>query len=482
MLSILLVDDEPSILLAIDEALRAEKYDVVTAFDGLSAQAALATRVFDVVVCDVRLPKVDGLALLKIVRRNSPNTKCIMMTAYSTVPDAVAALKDGAVDYLAKPFELEDLLSLLSRIDRERDVARQFATLRSESLTDSLKGEFVGRSPPIIRVFDRIAKFAASDAPVLVTGESGSGKELVARALHNQSTRRAGPFVAVNCPAFPDTLLEAELFGHERGAFTGAVKRREGRFKAAEGGTLLLDEVAELRLGAQSKLLRVLEEGTYEPLGTNRTEHANVRLVSATHRNLKQMVEQGQFREDLFYRLNTLAIHVPALRERGGDRFLLLEHLLRRFSHPSSPPSVTARALAALAQYPFPGNVRELSHAVQHAVVVSEGRQIDLEHLPSEVAGSENSTEDEVRPLSLSEAVRVFEREFVRRALHQTNGRRMQAAQLLGISRKSLWEKLRGFGLADADLGRQGGDEAPVPGQPAVPGAPYSDGDEVKEG
>jgi DNA-binding NtrC family response regulator len=393
MLSILLVDDEPSILLAIDEALRGEGYDVVTAFDGLSAQAALATRVFDAVVCDVRLPKVDGLSVLKFVRRNAPSTKCIMMTAYATVPDAVAALKDGAVDYLAKPFELEDLLGLLSRVARERELTQQFASLRAEGSTDTAKGDFIGRSPVITRIFERIAKFAASDAPVLVTGESGTGKELVAKALHSESARHSGPFVAVNCPAFPDTLLEAELFGHERGAFTGAVKRRDGRFKAAEGGTLLLDEVAELRLGAQSKLLRVLEEGTYEPLGTNRTEHANVRLVSATHRNLKQMVEQGLFREDLYYRLNTLSIHLPALRERGGDRFLLLEHLLRRFSQPSSPPAVTARALAALAEYPFPGNVRELSHAVQHAVVVSEGRQIDLEHLPSEIAGPANSTE-----------------------------------------------------------------------------------------
>jgi DNA-binding NtrC family response regulator len=260
--------------------------------------------------------------------------------------------------------------------------------------------------------------------------------------------------VAVNCAAFPEQLLEAELFGHERGAFTGAVRKREGRFKAAEGGTLLLDEVAELRLSSQSKLLRVLQEGTYEPLGTNRTEQSNVRILSATHQNLRDRVERRLFREDLYYRLNTLALHVPPLRERGGDRFLLLESLLRSFSHPASPPGLTARALAALAHYPFPGNVRELSHAVQHALVVSEGRQIDLQHLPSEIGGVDPPLTEPAKPRSLSEAVREFEREFVRRALHQTHGRRTQAAQLLGISRKTLWEKLRGFGLAAADLER----------------------------
>src|SRR6266851_2761006 len=353
MLEILLVDDEPSILRALDDALCAEGYHVVTAFDGLSAQTALASRVFDVIVCDVRLPKVDGIALFRKARREFPGTECILMTAYATVSDAVAALKEGAVDYLAKPFDSEEL---------------------------------VGRSPPIARLLERIAKFAANDAPVLITGESGTGKELVARALHAQSARHAKPFVAVNCAAFPETLLEAELFGHERGAFTGAVKKREGRFKAAQGGTLLLDEVADIPLLAQSKLLRVLEENTYEPLGTNQTATADVRILSATHRNLKEMVAKHLFREDLYYRLKILEIQVPALRERGGDLLLLLEHLLRKFTQPSSPPWVTARALA---QYPFPGNVRELSHAIQHAVIVSEGRQVDLEHLPSEIAGTE---------------------------------------------------------------------------------------------
>ncbi len=452
MLEILLVDDEASILGALDDALRAEGHQVVTAFDGLSATTALASRVFDVVVCDVRLPKMDGIALFKKVRREFPGTECILMTAYATVPDAVAALKEGAIDYLLKPFDSEELLALLSRIDGERKLAREFGKSRSEAPQEETEDDLLGRSPPMARLQERIAKFAANDAPVLITGESGSGKELVARALHAQSARHAKPFVAVNCAAFPETLLEAELFGHERGAFTGAVKKREGRFRAAEGGTLLLDEVADIPLSAQSKLLRVLEEGTYEPLGTNQTATADVRILSATHRNLKEMVAQHLFREDLFYRLKILEIQVPPLRERGGDLLLLLEHLLRKFTHPSSPPWVTARALAALAHYPFPGNVRELSHAIQHAVIVSEGRTVDLEHLPPEIAGTEKRDPKSAQLRSLSEAVREFEREYVRRAVQQAKGKRSEAAQLLGISRKNLWERLRGYGLSDSDL------------------------------
>ncbi len=249
------------------------------------------------------------------------------------------------------------------------------------------------------------------------------------------------------------------------------MKKREGRFKAAEGGTLLLDEVADIPLLAQSKLLRVLEENTYEPLGTNQTATADVRILSATHRNLKEMVAKHLFREDLYYRLKILEIQVPALRERGGDLLLLLEHLLRKFTQPSSPPWVTARALAALAQYPFPGNVRELSHAIQHAVIVSEGRQVDLEHLPSEIAGTEAAKHGpgSTQLRSLSEAVREFEREYVRRAVQQTKGRRTEAADLLGISRKSLWERLRGYGISDSDLESPKESDGPANGKAGDP-------------
>jgi len=281
---------------------------------------------------------------------------------------------------------------------------------------------------------------------VLITGESGTGKELVARELHRKSRRRTGPFVAVNCAAFPETLLEAELFGHERGAFTGAVKRREGRFAAASGGTLFLDEVAEMSFSAQAKLLRVLQEGTFQPLGTNQTERTDVRILAATHRNLKERITQHAFREDLYFRLKVLELPVPPLRERRGDLMLLVEHFLRG---DGSGPKVemTGRALAAINHYGFPGNVRELEHAIRYALALAESNIVDLIHLPPEIAGI-GVGEGQGQPRSLSEAMRDFEREYLKRALVRASGKRTYAAQLLGISRKNLWEKLRAYGLS----------------------------------
>ena len=312
----------------------------------------------------------------------------------------------------------------------------------------------LGASPLIARVLDRIAMMAASDAPVLITGESGTGKELAARTLHRQSGRRDKPFVAVNCAAFPDTLLEAELFGHERGAFTGAVKRRVGRFTAAHGGTLLLDEVAEIPLLGQAKLLRVLQEGSFEPLGTNLTEVVDVRVVSATHENLRERVARGRFREDLYYRLNVLDLQMPSLRERREDLPVLMRHFIQHFTpHGSTAPAVSPRAWAALSGYGFPGNVRELAHVVERAVLFSRGADIDLDHLPPEIAGEAAAAPAGSGPLSpLAVAVRAFEHEYLLRALGATEGRRDRAAELLGISRKTLWEKLRAHGISDDDL------------------------------
>jgi DNA-binding NtrC family response regulator len=303
----------------------------------------------------------------------------------------------------------------------------------------------------MLRLLDRIDTIAQSDAPVLITGESGTGKELVARTLHDRSPRRGKAFIAVNCAAFPETLLEAELFGHERGAFTGAVKRRDGRFKAADGGTLLLDEIAEVPLPAQAKLLRVLQEGTVEPLGTNESTRVDVRIISATHRNLRERIKEGRFREDLYYRLNVLDIEIPPLRERRGDMPLLLQYFLNKFTQPGKqPPAIAPRAWAVLSQYHFPGNVREFAHAIEHAVVLANGGEIDVEHLPAGIAGaaegSGNSAAGSLR--SLNAALKEFEREYLLRALAQAGGKKMKAAEILGISRKNLWEKLRLHGIA----------------------------------
>jgi two-component system response regulator AtoC len=446
-LQILLVDDEPTIRLSLADALRAAGHVVRIAADGGEALSAIGSSVFDLVISDIRMPKANGLEVFQRLRQDAPGTDVILITAHGSVSDAVAALKDGATDYLTKPFEVDQLLHRVEQIGRSRMLARQLEEARAALSRGTTTGQsIIGRSPPMARLFERLDTFAASEAPVLITGESGTGKELVARALHDKSSRAGKPFVAVNCAAFPETLLEAELFGHERGAFTGAIKRRDGRFKAASGGTLFLDEIAEIPLPAQAKLLRVLQEGVIEPLGTNQAIHVDVRILSATHRNLKERIAAGLFREDLFYRLNVLDLPIPTLRDRHGDLPLLVQYFLGKLA-PDASPTLTARAWAALAEYPFPGNVRELEHALQHAVVLSRGGEIDLHHLPAEIAGGAiasapgEGTPGSLRPLA--EAVKEFEREYLHRALRLTGGRKAEAAEKLGISRKNLWEKLR---------------------------------------
>ncbi len=328
MLDILLVDDEPDFRMLVGDALRDAGHRITLASNGAEGLTLISSNVFDVMICDIRLPKVDGLTLFRRVRQESPSTDVILITAHAAVSDAVAALKEGAYDYLTKPFDVDEIIVQMDRIAAQRTLKRELEQARAELSQRKSGSAIIGRSPPMLRLLDRIDTIAQSDAPVLITGESGTGKELVARTLHERSSRRARPFVAVNCAAFPETLLEAELFGHERGAFTGAVKRRDGRFKAADGGTLLLDEIAEVPLPAQAKLLRVLQEGTVEPLGTNESTRVDVRIISATHRNLRERIKEGRFREDLYYRLNVLDIEIPPLRERRGDLPLLLQYFL----------------------------------------------------------------------------------------------------------------------------------------------------------
>jgi DNA-binding NtrC family response regulator len=448
-LDVLLVEDDTDLRCYMAEVVQRGGHRVRTASDGVLATALVKSHVFDVVVSDVRLPRGDGRALLAEVRQQSPTTAFILVTAYGGVREAVAAVQAGAHDYLTKPFLPEQLLSRIERVARERAAQRELLDARLDLDGETPSGlPLVGRSPAIQRLRDQVGTLATSDAPVLLTGESGVGKELVAQTLHQLSPRRDAPFVAVNCAAFPETLLEAELFGHDRGAFTGAVKKRDGRFKRADRGTLLLDEVAEIPLPAQAKLLRVLQEGAIEPLGTSQPVAVDVRIVSATHRNLKERISQGLFREDLYYRLNVLAVEIPPLRERRSDVPLLLEHFLRRFAQGRGVPAVSPRAFAALCEHAYPGNVRELAHAIEHAVVLARGSTIDLEHLPADIAGTPSpptGPQGELQPLAL--ALRDFEREYLVRALAQAGGKRTEAARLLGISRKTLWEKLRQYGV-----------------------------------
>ena len=470
MLDILLVDDEPELRDLLEEQLIERGHRVQTASDGGTSAEYLSRQVFDVVICDVRLPKIDGLTLFRRIRRESAGTDVILMTAYSDVSQAVSALKEGAYDYLTKPFDVDELLVQVNRIDETRTLRRELASMRNALGDRGSASALVGEAPAIRRLQEMVKMVSQSDAPTLVTGESGTGKEVVARMIHEQSARRDKPFVAVNCGALSENLVEAELFGHERGAFTGAVRKRDGRFKAADGGTLLLDEIAELPLPAQAKLLRVLQEGVVEPLGTNTPVRVDVRIVSATHRNLVDRIKTGAFREDLFYRINVIEIQLPPLRERPGDLPLLLKHFMARFTPPgAAPPSISPAAWAAMVQYPFPGNVRELSHAVEHAMVLSGGREIDLSHLPAcmlsmpAVASADGDMNGGIGPeprlppevagvvRPLQAALRDFEHEYLMRALRATDGKRARTAELLGISRKTLWEKLRGNGVRPAN-------------------------------
>jgi DNA-binding NtrC family response regulator len=460
-LEVLVVDDEEGIRVWLEEVLREAGHRVTSAADGAEALALALARTFDVIVTDIRLPRMDGMSLFRRIRQDSPMCEVILMTAYATVSDAISALREGAYEYLIKPLNSEELLVHLMRISERRALRQELDEARAQ-LAGRAMGPpaIIGRSALMVHLAERISTIAQSDAPVLIVGESGTGKELVARTLHVRSSRRQGPFVAVNCAAFPETLLEAELFGHERGAFTGAVKKRDGRFRAASGGTLLLDEVAEMPASAQAKLLRVLQEGVVEPLGTNTPVRVDVRLISATHRNLKERIAAGLFREDLYYRLNVLDVAIPPLRERRADLPLLLEYFLRRFTPKGQTPvSISPRAWAAFSSYPFPGNVREFAHAIEHAVVLARGHEIEVQHLPADIVaygacdpgsgGSRSETAAELSPLAV--ALKEFEREYLLRALRRTGGKRLRAAQLLGISRKSLWDKLRAHGIRDLD-------------------------------
>ncbi len=456
-LEVLLIDDEPELRLAIAESLSEAGHHVTQADKGSVALQALASQPIDVVICDVRLPDIDGLTLLRRVRETDPAPEFILMTAYAEVADAVSALKVGAYDYLTKPFAVEELVLRLERIEAHRTVRRELERAREALTGQEGATSIVGRSPAVQRVLEMIDTVGRSDVPTLVTGESGTGKELVARMLHDRSVRRGKPFVVVNCGALTETLIEAELFGHERGAFTGAVRKREGRFMAANGGTIFLDEIAELPLSAQAKLLRVLQEGTFEPLGTNSTVKVDVRIVSATHRDLKRRAAENLFREDLFYRINVIQIDLPPLRDRPGDLPLLFHYFLRKFAHRGPLPTITPAAWAALSAYSYPGNVREFSHAIEHACILSGGRPIDLVHLPPAIsrAGRERASDAPasnapLRPLQL--AVKEFEREYLARAVRAAGGRRGRAAEMLGISRKSLWEKLRAHGIPSDEV------------------------------
>ncbi|HOE01037.1 MAG TPA: sigma-54 dependent transcriptional regulator [Kiritimatiellia bacterium] len=444
--TILIVDDERHTREGLARALRGD-YAVAEAENGQRALEWLETHAADVILTDLRMPHMDGLQLLARLLGREPKPIVIMLTAYGNVETAVEAMKRGAYDFLAKPVNLDRLELLLTRALAERQLGVENQRLRAQ--LDSKYGfaNIIGTSPAMQAVFDTIRHVAPTKATVLIQGESGTGKELVARALHQASPRREGPFVPVHCAALAPTLLESELFGHEKGAFTGAVERRRGRFEMADGGTLFLDEIGEIEPSLQVKILRVLEERAFERVGGSETVTVNVRLVAATNKDLRQLVADGKFREDLFYRLFVVNLTLPPLRERDGDIVLLTQHYLKTLAaeNGKSVPTLTAEAMDALTAYSWPGNVRELRNVIERMVVLNSTGKLNLDDVPATVRqGAHDSGRDATRA---GRVLRDAERQLIEDALRQHRGNRTKAAQHLGISRRTLHRKLNEFGL-----------------------------------
>jgi len=442
--SILIVDDEANAREALDELLAEEGYETRTAADGVEALARIAEREPDVVLTDLKMPRMDGLELLERAKPQLPHATFVVMTAFGSIETAVQAIRRGAENYLTKPLDLDALTALVERAMARSRLSAEAARLRDRLDHRYSFGQIIGDHPSMQRLMKTMAQVAPSRATVLVAGETGTGKELIAAAIHQNSKRKSGPFVRLNCAALADTLLESELFGHERGSFTGATGRREGRFEQADGGTLFLDEVSEIPMGTQVKLLRFLQERELERVGGNETIAVDVRVVAATNRDLEPLIEDGVFREDLYYRLNVIRLEVPPLRHRSSDIPLLAEHFLRRYARENEREitGFTPDALDALIAYPWPGNVRELENAIERAVVLCTGDAIESGLLPrpDESRRKGNEGLDALIPgLTLAD----LERMAIEKTLDAVGGSTKQAAQVLDISRRKIQYRLK---------------------------------------
>jgi NtrC-family two-component system response regulator AlgB len=434
--SVLLVDDEQHILNTVNICLLNAGFEVVAFSNPLQALDALQTRRFDLAFYDLKMQPVDGMHLLKETTRLAPQTTVVLMTAHGSIDSAVEAIKLGAFDYLQKPFEFAELTHFAEKVYQHHKLRREVHLLREELERRAGRGEIITRNERMQKVVNLALEIAPSNISVLIEGESGTGKELLARMIHTHSPRLEMPFVTVNCAALPETLLESELFGHIKGAFTGAVKDREGRFEAANNGTVFLDEIGEIPVSTQVKLLRFLQNREFERVGENVTRKVEVRVIAATNKNLDEAVQSGSFREDLYYRLNAFRLRLPPLRERAEDIPLLIQHFLTKFG---SNSEISPEVVSALSAYPWKGNVRELENVVERAVILSRGGRIDLVHLPEEF---QNLGTDKQKPLSLEE----LERQHIIRVL-RIAGDLDEAASLLGIDPTTLWRKRKKYGL-----------------------------------
>ncbi|NLY94532.1 MAG: sigma-54-dependent Fis family transcriptional regulator [Myxococcales bacterium] len=452
MSRVLVVDDEENLRLVLRTMLGRAGYAVETAASAEEAIAKLEGFDPEFVLADVRMPGMSGLELCAYLRDHHHPATVLVMSAFGSIDLALEAIQAGAYDYVSKPFQKDEVLLALKKAEERERLRRENRALREEMRRSARYGRMIGRSEALERVFATLRKIARYDTTVLIQGESGTGKELVARALHEEGSRAQGPFVAINCGAIPDALLESELFGHKKGAFTDAHADRRGLFEEADGGTLFLDEIGELPLPLQVKLLRVLQEGTIRPLGARTDKKVNVRVVAATVRNLQEEVAAGRFREDLFYRLNVLPIRVPPLRERKEDIPLLVEHFVERCNARLGTRihTVSPKAMRHLMAYSYPGNVRELENLIERSVVLAEGETLEADDLPEHLTRRPDPIERVLRSdeLSIKKANRIVEETLIRRALQKTGGNRTHAAQLLEISHRALLYKIKDYGIA----------------------------------
>ncbi|HIJ91628.1 MAG: sigma-54 dependent transcriptional regulator [Desulfobulbaceae bacterium] len=446
---ILLAEDDEIMRITLSDRLRKNGWLVDEACDGREALTLLKKNSYNLLISDIRMPHIGGEDLLAEVLLHAPSTDVIFMTAYGSVEDAVQCLKKGAADYLLKPFDMDDLVIRVKRLIENQAIKVRCASL--EQCCRQSQKPLIGSSPPIRALLHLIAQVAPSDATVLITGESGTGKELVASAIHYSSPRAQGPFVRVNCAAIPEGLMESELFGHEKGAFTGADTRKIGRFEMATNGTILLDEIGELPLHLQAKLLRVLQEREIERVGGGSTIRIDVRVLCATAKKLLTEVREGRFREDLYYRLQVIPIAVPPLRERKEDIPELCDLFFKEFdkSH-SRTQTLSPAALKILMAYDYPGNVRELRNIIERVTVLNPSTVVEPWLLPADLAKGSHENEDHgPLPMKLADAIAAAERSCIMRALEQTGGKKSEAAQLLGICRKNLWEKMKTHRIED---------------------------------
>ncbi len=455
---ILVVDDEPSMQEFLQIFFRREGYDVVAAGDVDTALVAIENDEFDVVITDMQMPERSGLDLLRAVNETSPETVVIVITAFASTDSAIAAMKEGAYDYITKPFKVDEIRVTVEKALEKKLLAHENRRLRSELRGRVRDRSIIGNSVPMQRIFELVGQVADTKTNVLIGGESGTGKELIARAIHDQSERASRPFVAVNCGAIPENLLESELFGHVKGAFTGAVHAKEGLFETADGGTLFLDEVGELTLPLQVKLLRAIQEKTIRRVGGTSDTSIDVRIISATNKDLRAEAAEGRFREDLYYRLNVIQIELPPLRDRVDDIPLLVNHFVHKYSSELGKPihGVDDEAMQSLLRYGFPGNVRELENLIERAVALSRDGEIAADSLPATI-GQEPERQVPTRipadGVNLEDLVNDYERTLLSEALQSAGGVKKRAAQLLGISFRSFRYRLEKLGLEDERAG-----------------------------